>query len=296
VCVGQTITLTNTSIGGTWTSSTPSKATIGISTGIVTGVSSGTSNITYSIGIGCYGARTVTVNASIPSITGPTALCVSETGVLANTVAGGYWLSTNPSIASIDSASGAVSGLSTGSVTISYRVSSGCFRTTGFLVKNTPAPIAGPSEVFVGSTIALTNTTPGGTWSSSSPSVASVSTGGVVTGASVGSTIITYRIVTTGCQSIKPVSVISGASKAEADLRNTVRLYPNPARSSFIIESSSDGILHITSMTGERILTAQLHNGDNIIDLNDSIANGMYLCRIVLSDGTTNEIKVIITR
>jgi uncharacterized protein YjdB len=296
VCVGQAITLTNTSVGGTWTSSTPSKATVGIATGITTGIATGTSSIRYSTGTGCYRSKIVTVNASIPTITGPSALCVSDTGVLANTLAGGNWFSTNPGIASVDSASGTVSGISSGSVTISYRVTSGCFRTTGFIVKNTPATIAGPSEVFVGATTTLTNTTSGGTWSSGTPSVASISSGGVVTGASAGSTVITYRIPTTGCQSTKAVTVLSGAGKIEAYSEKALRLYPNPARSSFVVELPTDGVMYMIAITGETIQNVQLLKGENSVAINENVANGVYLCRIVLSDGTSDDIKVIISR
>ncbi len=296
VCVGQTITLTNPTTGGTWTSSLPSKATVGISTGIVTGVATGTSNLTYSLGVGCFNTRIVSVNATVPTITGPASICVSETGTLANTLSGGYWTSSNTSVATVDSGSGAISGVSAGSVTISYRISSGCFRTTGFVVKPVPAPITGPSEVLVAGSITLANTTSGGTWSSAAPSVASVSTVGVVTGSSAGSTIITYRVSATGCQSVKTVTVLSGAGKVETGLNNVVRLYPNPARSSFIIESSSEGLMYLVAMSGETIQTGSLRKGDNSIVLDDTLANGMYLCRLVLTDGTYHEIRVVVSR
>jgi len=296
VCVGQTIALTNSTTGGTWTSSAPSKATVGISTGIVTGVATGTSNLTYSLGTGCFNTSIVSVNATVPAITGPASICVSETGTLANTLSGGYWTSSNTSLATLDSGSGAISGISAGSVTVSYRISSGCFRTTGLIVKPTPAPVTGPSEVLVAGIITLANITSGGTWSSATPSVASVSTAGVVTGVSVGSTIITYRVSATGCQSVKTVSVLSGAGKVEADVNNVVKLYPNPARSSFVIESSSEGLFYLVAMSGETIQTASLHKGDNSIVLDDSLANGMYLCRLMLTDGTFQEIRVVVAR
>jgi len=52
--------------------------------------------------------------------------------------------------------------------------------------------IKGASEVYVNSTITLTNSTQGGFWSSSDPGIASVNASGVVTGESVGVAIITY--------------------------------------------------------------------------------------------------------
>jgi hypothetical protein len=49
VCVGSTVTLSDATAGGTWSSSNPAVATIGSSTGVVTGVSSGTVVITYAL-------------------------------------------------------------------------------------------------------------------------------------------------------------------------------------------------------------------------------------------------------
>ncbi|MBP6374618.1 MAG: IPT/TIG domain-containing protein, partial [Flavobacterium sp.] len=55
VCIGSTITLANSTSGGTWSSASPSVATINPTTGMVTGVTSGTSLITYTYtnGNGC---------------------------------------------------------------------------------------------------------------------------------------------------------------------------------------------------------------------------------------------------
>ncbi len=64
-----------------------------------------------------------------------------------------------------------------------------------FTVTITPipvAPITGNKSVCLGSTTSLFTTTAGGTWSSNNSAVASISTGGVVTGQSVGSAFITY--------------------------------------------------------------------------------------------------------
>ena len=47
VCIGSTITLSDTSSGGTWASSTPSVATV--SAGVVTGISAGIDTIKYTV-------------------------------------------------------------------------------------------------------------------------------------------------------------------------------------------------------------------------------------------------------
>jgi hypothetical protein len=58
--------------------------------------------------------------------------------------------------------------------------------------------ISGSSSVSVGSSIALTNTTPGGTWNSGNTSIASVGSTGLVTGVAAGATVISYS-VTNAC-------------------------------------------------------------------------------------------------
>jgi hypothetical protein len=56
--------LANTTSGGTWSSSVPSRATIGSASGIVTGMSTGTSNITYMMSTGCFVTRAMNVAAA----------------------------------------------------------------------------------------------------------------------------------------------------------------------------------------------------------------------------------------
>lgn len=69
VCIGYTDPLTSATIGGTWSSSTPSVATVGSSTGIVTGIAAGTTTITYTIGTGCITVYSITVTP-LPCTTG----------------------------------------------------------------------------------------------------------------------------------------------------------------------------------------------------------------------------------
>jgi hypothetical protein len=51
-------------VGGTWSSSATSKATIGSASGVVTGMSTGTSNITYMMPTGCFVTRAMNVAAA----------------------------------------------------------------------------------------------------------------------------------------------------------------------------------------------------------------------------------------
>jgi trimeric autotransporter adhesin len=210
VCTGSTITLSSATTGGIWTSGSTAVAVVS-SGGIVTGASAGVVNIYYSVG-GCYGYHSVTVTAT-PTIYGPSSVCIGSTIVLSDAATGGTWSSSNTAIAGI-STGGVVTGMSSGIATISY-YKSGCVATHTVTVSGTGA-IAGPSSVTVGSTITLSDPTSGGTWLSSNTSLATVSSGGVVTGVSTGSVIIYYVIG--GCGAYKNVTVTASGPGALSGL------------------------------------------------------------------------------
>ena len=83
-CASTTITLTDALAGGTWSSSTPSVATVNSSTGVVTGVTAGTATINYTPACGPAASKVVTVTATPTtfSVTGGGAYCAGGTGVL----------------------------------------------------------------------------------------------------------------------------------------------------------------------------------------------------------------------
>ncbi len=204
VCVGSTITLSNTLPGGTWSMASTTVATIGSSTGIVSGIGVGTAIVTYSLGAGCSTMATITVNPMPGAIVGTPVVCSGSVIVLTDPAPGGTWGSSNSLIAMAGSSSGIISGVATGTATISYLLSPGCYRTVVVTVNPLPSPISGPSSVCPGSMISLSDLTPGGIWNSSNISVATVSLTGVVTGIIPGVVNI-YYTSTLGC--IRQLSV-----------------------------------------------------------------------------------------
>lgn len=70
------------------------------------------------------------------------------------------------------------------------------------------SPILGTTTVYLGCTSLLSNSTPGGTWSSSNPKVASVSSRGLITGVSLGTTKITYTVIRAGVAITKSTTVV----------------------------------------------------------------------------------------
>lgn len=152
VCIGNTITLTDATSGGTWSSSDGSIATIN-SSGVVTGVSAGTVDITYTTAPNANGCtnsatKTITVNPlpTITQITGTTSLCMGTTTNLSNATPGGSWTSSNTLVATVDN-TGLVTASSTNSGTsvITYTLSpdgNGCTNSTSTTITVDPAATA----------------------------------------------------------------------------------------------------------------------------------------------------------
>ena len=206
ICIGGTTSLADATTGGTWSSTTPSVATVSTS-GVVSSVAVGTTVISYTVSNSCgTAAATMTVNvtstASAGTITGTSTDCIGSTITLADATTGGTWTSGTTSVATID-ASGVVTGVAIGSTIVTYTVTSSCgTASTTFNVSVTATAdagtITGSATSCVGSTATLTDAVTGGTWSSGTTTVATVDASGVVTGVATGSTIITYT-VTSSC-------------------------------------------------------------------------------------------------
>jgi len=207
VCTGLTTTLSDASSGGVWSSSIATQATVGSSSGVVTGVATGTPVITYTLPAGCMATTPVTVNPTPASITGVTNVCAGLTTTLGDASGSGTWSSSNTSLATVGLTSGVVTGISAGTVTITYTLPAGCTAVTNVTVNPAPAAITGVSNVCVGLTTTLSNTVSGGTWTSSNGAVATVNSSlGIVTGVSAGTVTITYTLPA-GCMSVYSVTV-----------------------------------------------------------------------------------------
>lgn len=210
VCVGSTITLTDATSGGTWASSVSTVATVGSATGVVTGVTAGTSVIYYSVP-GCGGAyKIVTVNAPPAAIAGGSAVCVGHTLSLSDATAGGTWISGNTSFATVGSATGIVTGVAPGVLNIYYSVG-GCGTYHTVTVNAVPTITSTISSVCIGSSITLSASVGGGTWSSTSTHVSVGSATGVVTGVSAGTAAVYYLVGGCGAYKIVTVSACTGS-------------------------------------------------------------------------------------
>jgi trimeric autotransporter adhesin len=216
VCQGTTITLMNATAGGTWSSGATGVATVGASSGIVSGASGGTASITYTAPGGCFTTTTVLVNPVAP-ITGTATVCQGSTTTLSNAISGGTWSSSSSTIASVSLTAGVVYGILPGTATIRYYTTAGCSSSATVSVLAPPAAISGAATVCQGSNTLLSDVSTGGTWSSSSTTIATVGlTSGILSGLSQGTSTITYTIAgncnTTSTIAVYPLAPIVGSA------------------------------------------------------------------------------------
>lgn len=205
VCIGFSTTLSSAPSGGTWaTGNANAGAAAG---GVITGLSVGSSDVTYTLPTGCRVSATVTVNSLPAPIAGSDLVCLSATRSLTSATPGGTWSSSNISRISANASTGDITGITLGSATITYHLGSGCWVTKDVTVNPNPPSIAGASSFCSGTTVAMSNSLAGGTWSTSNSLIATAdATTGVVTGLNAGPVYVSYTIPT-GCYSVRLISV-----------------------------------------------------------------------------------------
>lgn len=144
---------------------------------------------------GIVGQRSVAVGNSVTLIdsgnwyAGPTSIIYGSSGT---------WSTSNAGIATIDSITGIVTGVSQGVVTISFTLSVSC---ASVAVRNlyVTSGTSGRLKICTGDTATLSNSHVGGSWSSSNPGVATINpASGLVAGISSGMAIISYNTVIGG--------------------------------------------------------------------------------------------------
>jgi hypothetical protein len=181
--------------------------------------------VTYS-GTGCTspaaqtGYVTVTPNVT-PTLTGTFNGCVgtANSSISASPSGGAWSVVAGTGTATIDASSGVITGVTEGTVTISYTSLCGTSASATYVVNTTPGAISGASTICFSTGFPLTYTNPvsapaGGSaaWASSNTFTMSIdaSTGVATSGGSLGSTNVSYTITTAGggsCVVTLPVTV-----------------------------------------------------------------------------------------
>ena len=200
VCVGSMITLTDAVSGGVWSDTSMIIAAV-TTAGVATGVSTGTSIVSYTVTNSCGTATaTKTLNTYatpvLSPITGTTTLCAGLSETLSESTIGVVW-SCSPATSATISSTGVITAIAPGTVTIVCGATNVCGTSTVDYVVDihtapTVAPITGTAAVCAGGSTMLSDTTSGGTWSSTSSAIGV--TGGVVTTTTAGTSTISYSL------------------------------------------------------------------------------------------------------
>ncbi len=282
LCVGDTTTLHCATPGGVWSSGIPAKASV-TATGFVTSINHSEipPPIYYTIaGASCRATMILTVNFPPLGISGPNKVCVGSQVTLHNDSTGGTW-SGSSSVASVDG-SGNVTGLSAGTARISYSNGAGCSKVLSMTVNPTPAPITGTFRVCTGAVAFVSDaTTPGTSWSSSTPSVATISGSGGVTGISPGTARITYMIptacITTAIVTVNQTPAVTAVLGPTSVSRGGPGITLSDLTPGGVWSSSNTAILSVGSSTG--LVTANVSAGSayiNYIVTNGGCSNFAY--------------------
>ncbi len=177
---------------GKWISDNPAIAAVDSVTGLLTGISPGTTTITYHGGSIGYETVGVTVIPGPSNIIGPGNMCESDVAVLIDSVAGGIW-SSSSGILTI-SASGSVTTGTSGVAIVTYTIPNGCFVADTIRVFSSIPPITGTYHFCSGISTPFFDSVSGGVWGSSDWSVATISSTGIVSAVSVGTSLISYTL------------------------------------------------------------------------------------------------------
>ncbi len=233
LCVGQATQLYNASPtpsgakAGVWSSSDSKVVTVN-AYGLVSAVGAGSASIYYtetnvSAGL-CsnYTSTNFKVNA-VPTVANITSassdICVGSSIKLSDLTSGGVWGINDSTIATINAQTGDVTGISAGSVIVTYSVTdpntnctSTVFGNGNVIALPNIEAITGPTNACFGSTTQLFDATPQGTWSSSDNSIATVSSAGLVTPKGSGKVVISYSYTnpTYGCSNLVTDSIAVG--------------------------------------------------------------------------------------
>ena len=249
ICSGESVTLTASGA-----------ATLSWDNGIgatnpatVSPTTTTTYEVTGTDGDGCVNTDQVIVTVNnVPSISGSTEVCAESTITLSSDITGGTWDSDDDGVATV-SASGVVTGVSAGTVNITYTMSTGCEDTYSVTVYAKPVISGTLTGIANGSTETLTATgTPASSnpWTSSNTAIATVNSTGVVTPLSTGTTTITFTN-SNGCSST--VSFVVSAAPSitstvtEVCSGGSINLTASPAGGSWTVPSSAVGSINAST-------------------------------------------------
>jgi hypothetical protein len=163
-----------------------------------------------------------------------------------------------------------------------------------------PSPIVGNPNVCLGSTVTFSDTVLGGVWSSTTPAVATVGTSGVVTGFTLGTSVISYTLPVSGCYSsvvvtVQPLpnvySVVGGGTYCAGGTGVTIGMSMSEPGVTYSLIYGSSATAFVTG-TGSPI-SFGLHTAAGVYTV--QATNGITACRRNMAGSATVVIQPLLT-
>ncbi len=163
-------------------------------------------------------------------------------------------------------------------------------------VSMNPTPVITGDYLILRHTTTTLNATPaGGTWTSSSPTVATVNSSGIVTGVGLGRTTITYTLPT-GCDDVFDVTVNPNLGVRATLGGSSLMLVPNPNNGVFSLTGTVDNSvseqvsIEIVNSIGQVVYNRNVTVNDRKLNEHFEIKNaapGMYVLTVRTGEGST---------
>ena len=293
VCVGSTVSFSDSVAGGTWSNVHTTLGNIG-STGVYTGVSAGMDTVVYTIANGCgtsAASHAITVMAlpNAGTITGYDSVCGNGSTINLTTSgdAGGTWTSSSTDNAVVSS-TGVVTGTLRGPVDITYTVTGPCGTATAIHhvnVNGPVAPIIGEGTLCRFSIGVLVDPSPFGTWSVDNLIVAGPGIGGTLIGLTLGTVNVSYTLNNACGTTVATLAVeVIDCGPLDVDHTSvtgtTLQMAPNPSTGAFTLTLPSatkeNAQVVISNMLGQKVSEfAVATNTANEVKLN--VPAGVYM-------------------
>ncbi|PID87926.1 MAG: hypothetical protein CSB06_02345 [Bacteroidia bacterium] len=285
-----------------WTSNADSVATVDAN-GLVKGISGGSAQIVVMTEDGNFtDTCEVTVVIPVASVElnkteiklGVDSIFTLETTITPDTATNQTvsWTSSNESAATVDN-NGLVTGIAAGSAEIIVTTADGNFTDTctvtveKYSIAVTGVTLSETSkELQVNESFTLTATVaPDGatnkniSWKSDNESVAGVDENGLVTGIAEG---VARIIVTTEDGNLTDTCTVTVSNKSTGieNINSSVfKLYPNPVKEGFTIETSERGILEIFNLSGNKLSALPITSDKKFFDVSH-LQSGTYFAKI----------------
>ncbi len=129
VCMGGTLTVSDSVAGGLWHSANTSIFTVDSVTGVITPVAPGQARVVYTITTGnCPDSVRLRIRVEVPGmpLTGPAEVCIDSMFRIFDTARGGVWVLSDSTIATPMFQPGRFQALAAGTLTVYHLVNNSC--------------------------------------------------------------------------------------------------------------------------------------------------------------------------